>query len=365
MDTTRLLTLFTLTLALCVSKVDAQTTYIFPFVTINPSAASSGMGECGIATLPQDATSTFFNSAKLQFMDDKAGGSLSYVPYLNLVDFFLIYLAGYHKIGKNQTISASFRYSNFGTLNLANTLGQSLGSATPQQFSVNVNYAVRLGKRTSLSGNFGAIHSNIFDFSSGASQAVNNKINAIILGLNFFWINKEIELADWKVIPSFGISINNIGISNPEQGYLPSGLKLGYAFQGIKDGVHELNFAVDLSKFLVPSVDPKVNSDAFKVLYQSFSDAPGGFKEELDEIFMNLGLSYTYSNFFTLRGGYVLQNPTKSTGSYATLGIGLVLQVLSLDLSYLISDTMHLNGIFKLSIGVNINDKAKKSRRRR
>ena len=302
MDTKGHLTLFFSILVGCVLELTAQTTYVFPFVTINPSAASSGMGESGVATLPQDATSIFFNSAKLQFTNDKAGGSLSYVPYLNFADFFLIYLAGYHKIGQRQTISASFRYSNLGTLNLATQSAQSLGSVTPQQFAANLGYAVQLGRRTSLSGNFGIIHSDIFSFTTGTSQVASNRTNAIVLGLNFFWINREIEVSDWKVLPTFGLSIDDVGIANANQGYLPSNLKMGYAFQSMKDSVHRLTFAVDVGKFLVPSVDPQVQPEAFKVLYESFYDAPGGLPRRTRRGIYELGIELYLWEFFSRFG---------------------------------------------------------------
>ena len=48
-----------------------------------------------------------------------------------------------------------------------------------------------------------------------------------------------------------------------------------------------------------------------KGIFKSFSDAPGGFKEELQEIQWSLGLEYTYHEQFSIRGGYHWEHENK------------------------------------------------------
>ena len=72
-------------------------------------------------------------------------------------------------------------------------------------------------------------------------------------------------------------------------------------------------------------------------IFKSFSDAPGGMKEELREISYSLGAEYNYNDQFFLRGGYYYQNPTKGNLQYFALGAGFALNVLRLDASYMVA----------------------------
>ena len=72
-------------------------------------------------------------------------------------------------------------------------------------------------------------------------------------------------------------------------------------------------------------------------IFKSFSDAPGGFKEELEEIQWSVGLEYTYNDKFILRGGYHHESETKGGRKYFTVGAGFRMNVFSLDAGYVIS----------------------------
>ncbi|MNL51078.1 hypothetical protein D3C87_1741460 [compost metagenome] len=71
-------------------------------------------------------------------------------------------------------------------------------------------------------------------------------------------------------------------------------------------------------------------------IFGSFSDAPGGFKEEMQEINFASGLEYWYSNLIALRTGYFYENPNKGNRQYFTVGAGLKYDDISFDFSYLI-----------------------------
>ena len=72
-------------------------------------------------------------------------------------------------------------------------------------------------------------------------------------------------------------------------------------------------------------------------VFKSFADAPGGFKEELQEVYWGVGVEYAYNNQFFLRGGYHYENEYKGNRKYFTLGTGFKMSVFSLDAAYLIS----------------------------
>ena len=72
-------------------------------------------------------------------------------------------------------------------------------------------------------------------------------------------------------------------------------------------------------------------------IFKSFSDAPGGFKEELREIAFSVGAEYNYNQQFFVRGGYYYQNPKKGNQQYFALGAGFSLNVVKLDASYMLA----------------------------
>jgi hypothetical protein len=71
-------------------------------------------------------------------------------------------------------------------------------------------------------------------------------------------------------------------------------------------------------------------------MFQSFFDAPGGFKEELHELSFSAGTEYWYSGQFAIRAGYFYEHETKGNRKYFSLGAGLKYNVFNLDFAYLI-----------------------------
>jgi hypothetical protein len=68
----------------------------------------------------------------------------------------------------------------------------------------------------------------------------------------------------------------------------------------------------------------------------SFGDAPGGFKEELREVNVCLGVEYWYNHLFAIRTGYFYEHPLKGNRQFFTLGAGIRYNVFGLDFAYLI-----------------------------
>ena len=72
-------------------------------------------------------------------------------------------------------------------------------------------------------------------------------------------------------------------------------------------------------------------------IFKSFTDAPGGFSEELKEITWSLGAEYSYNQQFFLRAGYFYENAMKGNRQYFGIGAGFALNVLKLDASYMLA----------------------------
>ena len=154
---------------------------------------------------------------------------------------------------------------------------------------------------------------------------------------------------------AFGINISNIGSKisydqNETSNFIPTNLRIGSSFDYPIDNYNRLSVSVDLNKLLVPT--PKIgtttaeqtaydneysNMSPIAGIFKSFSDAPGGFKEELQEVMWSLGAEYAYNNQFFVRGGYFNENQYKGNRKYFTAGAGFKLNVFQLDAAYVIS----------------------------
>ena len=79
------------------------------------------------------------------------------------------------------------------------------------------------------------------------------------------------------------------------------------------------------------------NTSSISGIFKSFSDAPGGFSEELKEINFSVGAEYNYNQQFFVRGGYYYENKYQGNRQYFSVGAGFRMSVFQLDAAYLIS----------------------------
>ena len=321
-----------------------------PFWLITPDSRSGGMGEAGVATSP-DVNANFWNPAKLAFLDADNDISASYSPWLrNLVpDVSLSYVAYAHQLDDRNTFGASLRYFNLGSIELTDASQQSLGTYTPNEFSVDGSFARKFGNNFSLGLSLRYIHSSLANGSFLSGQQVKAG-NAIAADVSLYY-NKPIEEFGNSATFSFGTNISNIGskISYTDNGtkyFLPTNLKIGIANTINLDEYNQFTFALDLNKLLVPTppiLDANGNivkgkSDDVSVpagIFESFTDAPNGASQELQEINISPGIEYWYNKQFALRAGYFYQNPNNGGLHYFTLGAGFRYDIYAFDFAYI------------------------------
>jgi long-subunit fatty acid transport protein len=97
-------------------------------------------------------------------------------------------------------------------------------------------------------------------------------------------------------------------------------------------------------------------------IFQSFSDAPGGFSEEFHEITWSPGVEYWYNQQFALRAGYFYESPTKGDRHYLTLGAGLKYDVFNFDFAYLAAsqENSPLANTLRFTLTANFGSNKKK-----
>ncbi|WP_183566920.1 type IX secretion system outer membrane channel protein PorV [Mucilaginibacter sp. SP1R1] len=313
-----------------------------PFLNIAPDSRSGAMGEAGVAISP-DVNANFWNPSKLAFLESNDALSVSYSPWLRhlVPDISLSYLSYAHKLSDRNTFGASLRYFNYGSTQLTDNTANDLGTYTPNEFSLDATFARKFGENFSLGLTMRYIHSSIssISFSQGTGQ-VDKAGNAVAADVSLYY---KAPYGNDNLF-AFGAHISNIGskisYSDVQPSYfLPANLKIGAANTWNLDDVNQLTVTVDLNKLLVPTgrdstgviTDVSVPSGIFR----SFTDARGGFSEELKEISISPGIEYWYNQQFALRAGYFYENPSKGDRHYLTLGFGMKYDIFNFDFSYL------------------------------
>jgi len=334
-----------------------------PFLLISPDSKSGSMGDVGVATTP-DANSMHWNPAKLAFVEDDMGFSLSYVPWLRALvpDINLSYLAGYRKLNDNETVGLELRYFSLGDITFTDILGTTVGQYKPSEFALGTSYSRKLSDNFSLAISARYINSNLTggrSVGAGIPTVAGQSIAADIAG----YYTNPIRLGGKDFDLAIGGNISNIGskISYTEttvQDFIPINLRLGTAIGTEFDDYNKMSFAFDINKLLVPTppvyqgsgddrdivagMDPEVS--VVSGIFQSFWDAPGGTKEEFREINYSIGTEYWYSNQFAIRAGYFFEDDTKGGRKFFTFGSGVKYNVFALDFSYLINASRAING---------------------
>ncbi len=343
-----------------------------PFLRISPDARAGGMGDAGIATLP-DASSIFWNLAKIPFARSKSEIALTYTPWLKglgLNDVYLISAAGYYQIDEIQAFSGSLRYFSLGNIQFTDNDGKELQTYRPREFSIDAGYSRKLSDNLGLGISLRYINSNL---ASGQSNSGSTYKAGTAFAGDISLFHDGTESGNHSGI-NWGIALSNLGskisYTNDanEKDFIPANMGLGVAYVNVIDEISKVTFALDVNKLLVPT--PPAIGDSLGLVeyhnkgvvsswFSSFGDAPGGFSEELKEFQISVGAEYSYNNQFMFRAGYFYESPTKGDRKYFTLGAGLNYNLFGLNFSYLIpsgsgtnknplSNTLRFSLIFNL-----------------
>lgn len=325
---------------------------------IAPDARAAGMGDVGVATDP-DVNSQYWNPAKYPFCISRAGVSLNYTPWLRQLvsDMDLAYLSGYYRIGDYSAVSASLRYFSLGEVmtEYNGETGESSGmTINPYEMSFDVAYSLMLSEKFSLAAAVRWIYSDLTcDYTDDTSPG-----SAFAADIACYY-NDYINIGARECQLGIGLNISNIGSKitfggSEDSEFIPTNMRLGFALMVPIDEFNRFTIAADANKLLVPTYpkledgesseayDQRVQKEYYDVssisgIFKSFGDAPGGFKEELQEINWSVGAEYVYNDKFTLRAGYHHESENKGNRKYFTVGAGFRMSAFSLDCGYVIA----------------------------
>lgn len=320
--------------------------------SIAPDARSAGMGDVGAATDP-DVVSQYWNPAKYPFNISRAGVAINYTPWLRQLvsDIDLAYVAGYYRIGDYSAVSASLRYFSLGEVQMLDNDNLTIN---PYEMSFDVAYSLMLSEHFSLGAAVRWIYSDLtYDFTSDTAPG-----SAFAADLSCYYQN-YLNIGERECQLGLGLNISNIGSkisfggdNNSE--FIPTNMRLGASLMVPIDEYNRFTIAADANKLLVPTYpkqnegesteayQERVQKDYYDVssisgIFKSFGDAPGGFKEELQEVQWSVGAEYIYHDKFALRAGYHHESENKGNRKYFTVGAGFKMSVFSLDAGYVIA----------------------------
>lgn len=321
--------------------------------TIAPDARGGGLGDVGAATDP-DVNSQYWNPAKYPFNISRAGVALNFTPWLRSLvnDMNLAYLAGYYSIGDYSAVSGSLRYFNLGEV--YTSTNENATTINPYEMSLDVAYSLMLSEKFSLAAAVRWIYSDM----RFTETEENSPASAFAADIAAYYQN-YVNIGQRECQLGIGLNISNIGnkitFSGQEYSqFLPANLRLGASLMIPLDEYNRLTIAADANKYLVPTVpqqeEGEDNADyedrvhreysdvsSISGIFKSFSDAPGGFKEELKEINYGVGAEYVYNDKFSIRAGYHHESASKGNRKYFTVGGGFKMNVFSLDAAYVVA----------------------------
>lgn len=331
-------------------------------LSIAPDARGGALGDVGVAT-EADVNSQYWNPAKYPFNIARAGLSMSYTPWLRQLvsDIDLVNVAGFYRIGDYSALSASLTYFSLGEVFVENEQ-----TIKPYEMALDIAYSRMLSENFSAAIALRYIRSDLqYDYAEDMSPG-----SAYAADIAMYY-NKYIMLGNRECMLGLGMNISNIGTKISYDGgatneFIPTNMRIGASLLVPIDEYNTISISADLNKLLVPTrptyaqflkeegyeqgdnsyyseyqtwLEGTGYNDISPIsgIFKSFNDAPGGFSEELKEIYGGIGVEYCYNQKFTLRGGYHYENEYKGNRKYYTLGAGFRMSVFSLDAAYLVS----------------------------
>ena len=333
-------------------------------LTIAPDSRAGAMGDVGVAT-EADVNSQYWNPAKYPFTYSPAGLSLAYTPWLRQLvsDIDLANLTGYYRLGDMQAVSGSLTYFSLGDVIVDNY------TIRPYEMAMDFAYSRMLSETFSASVGLRFILSDLqYDYDDEVTPGTAFAADISMYHSDYVFLGRRECMCNW------GLNASNIGSKISYDGgntnqFIPTNLRIGASLKIPVDEYNSFTISADANKLMVPTkptyrqfLDEEYGEDfqddsysysseymswleaqgyndisPIAGIFKSFTDAPGGWEEELREIYWGAGVEYGYNDRFFLRGGYHYENEYKGNRKYFTLGAGFKMSVFSLDAAYLIS----------------------------
>ena len=282
----------------------------------------------------------------------------------------------FNRINERSAFAVSLRYFSLGEIEIIQDEFSQALIEKPNEMTMDISYSLRLADQFSMGVALRYLRS---DLRIQAVDETAKAASSYAVDISAYFQGEEQSYGDvdgrWRA----GMIIQNLGpkIKYDESGretFLPTNLRLGGGFDFLLDQYNKVSVTAEFAKLLVPTppvlgyeynfTDNNENGlydegidelgeqttgdlvvyngqttdvDFLQGVFQSFSDAPGGFSEELKEFTWALCAEYVYDDSFALRAGYFNESEDKGARKFLALGAGFKFSGTRVDLSYLFS----------------------------
>ena len=349
-----------------------------PSLSIAPDARSAGMGDVGVAT-EADFNSQYWNPAKYAYMYSKGGITANYTPWLRKLvgDIDLAYLAGFYNFGDlGGGIGASFTYFSMGDVTLTGDGGSTLGTVRPNEWALDLSYFRKLHEYVSMSVAVRFLYSDLNNGQNVSLTGGSELHPAWTMAADIaLYYRQPIEIPTGESHLTVGFTLKNLGgkmtYDSITSNFIPASMNIGVGYEIPINKYNFITLNLETNKMLVPTRYSKYAPDqstqkytqteysdltSAKGWFQSFADAPGGAKEEFNEVRWGAGIEYSYDKKFFARAGYSYENYYKGNRNYVTFGAGFHLSIVSLDVSYCVglAATNPLDQTMRFTLGFDL-----------
>ena len=337
-----------------------------PFLLLAPDSRAGGIGESGTG-LADNAAAIFWNPAGIAFL---TGNEVSithsnWLPQFHL-DLFYDYLT-YRQYFEslNGSITASVTYMNFGEfIRTSADSPDPIGTFRSFDAALTLGYATKVSNDWGLGMNFRIIHSRLSDQPTANEQG-SGVATSVSFDIATMWRPSSFDiplLGDIGNKFSVGANLSNLGpkiyyIDQAQADPIPTNLRIGFAYQILKDEYNSLMYTLDLSKLLIDK-DSSGSKEFYQAIFTSWGAKP--FFRSMD---YSMGMEYWYGQpgdfLFALRTGLFYEDPAYGNRKFVTFGAGIRYDIYGFDFSYIttsifpnganhpLSDTLR----FSVSIG--------------
>ena len=313
-----------------------QVSTVFQWLSLPTDARSAAMAGAETA-VDGDLNATVGNPARLLLVPLQHNFSADIINFPQISsDAKKLSFRYALKPANSSVFGCSLDYYSNGNIALLNDYGAEIGTIKQYEYAFGLTYGIQLSESSFIGTSFRYNRQSTLGSLIGSSSPAGSTIAG---DLGFL---KEFKLRDQFEKLRLGLSLRNIGGKANGQ-YLPTKFNLGLTYT---DGHYDddrftsFDFAwsggLQIEKLLVPTIpvydnagvivsgtDPN-NRNVFSNLISTWSDAPGGFGDNLKQLKYTAYTELLFKKLISFRAGYTYQNPELGSYQHLALGAGIV-----------------------------------------
>lgn len=264
------------------------------------------------------------------------------LPELHIPDLWHLYIGQIFPTQDWGTIGLSINYLFMGENEIYDALGNKDRTVKSWEGVFNLSYGFPISKKDlSLGLNAKYVVSALAPGGEdGDGVGHTFALDVAVLKRNFFLKNFDLGF----MFQNMGPHIFYIDRDNVDP--IPFTLRLGLAYRAVQTPIHDLKFVLDLHKEVVKNYFTKKPDPFWKAFITDLvTDTADNYKEEAQEININLGMEYWYNNVIAVRSGFLFDYIGERYE--LNLGLGFKYGTMKFDFSYIVAPEGFLKGLLR------------------